>query len=88
MKGKTRRVRWCYIGKELPDSITRQLFSQKEQLITQQFTQNDAQENSLNSSLDLKTRNTMFVNACWGRGLAWLGSQSARTRGTWGAGDY
>jgi hypothetical protein len=40
LKGKTRQVKWCYIGKELPESIREQLrdielITQKEQVITE-----------------------------------------------------
>ena len=47
LKGKTRKVKWCYIGKELPESITKQLITQKEQIITQEFTQSDTRSKTL-----------------------------------------
>ena len=50
LKGKTRKVKWCYIGKELPESVKKQLITQKEQLITQEFTQSDVKKNNLNLS--------------------------------------
>jgi hypothetical protein len=60
-------------SKELPEII-------KEQLIIQEFTQSDASKN-LNSSLDLKTGNTKFVNVCWGRGLDWSKIRAWGVRG-------
>jgi hypothetical protein len=50
LKGKTRRVKWCYIGKELPESIAKKLITQKEQMITQEFTQSDTRSNTLKFS--------------------------------------
>ena len=32
LNGETRKIKWCYIGKELPESITSQLITQKERL--------------------------------------------------------
>ena len=93
-RSKGTKQRWCYLSKEnlhLPEireAVQKEQATQNNPISTQKTTQKLGTQNSPNSSLDLKTRNTMFVNACWGRGLAWLGSQSARTRGTWGAGDY
>jgi hypothetical protein len=39
LKGKTRMVKWCYIGKELPETVKKQLVTQNKTLITQEFTQ-------------------------------------------------
>jgi hypothetical protein len=50
LKGKTRKIKWCYIGKELPESIEKQLITQKEQLITQDFTQTNTESNNLKLS--------------------------------------
>jgi len=50
LKGKTRKIKWCYIGKELPETIKKQLITQKEQLITQEFTQSDTRSNNLKLS--------------------------------------
>jgi hypothetical protein len=41
LKGKTRKIKWCYIGKELPEAL-------KKQLITQKFTQTDVESNNPN----------------------------------------
>jgi hypothetical protein len=35
LKGETRKVKWCYIGKELPESITSQLITHDYPNITQ-----------------------------------------------------
>ena len=35
LKGETRKIRWCYIGKELPESITSQLITHDYPKITQ-----------------------------------------------------
>ena len=72
LKGKTRQVKWCYIGKELPESIKKQMITQKEQVITQEFTQttqNSAESKNLNlrSSYQIESENRRA-----GR-LAWLG---------------
>jgi len=57
LEGKTRKVKWCYIGKELPELVKKQLITQKEPLITQEFTQNDVRLNNLKlSSNDKKNR--------------------------------
>jgi hypothetical protein len=29
LKGETRKIKWCYIGKELPEEITSQLITQR-----------------------------------------------------------
>ena len=50
LKGTTRMVKWCYIGKELPESLSKQMITQKEQMITQEFTQSSVEENNLKSS--------------------------------------
>jgi len=88
LKGKTRKVKWCYIGKELLESVKKQLITQKEQLITQEFTQTDVKKNNLKLSPKFKKLGIQVGYCCWGRSLAWLGSQSVEARGAWGAGDY
>jgi len=66
LKGKTRKIKWCYIGKELPETIKKQLFTQSEQLITQEFTQSDVKKNNLklspNDEISLK-RHTIHNRA-------------------------
>jgi len=62
LKGTTRKVKWCYIGKELPESITKQLITQKEQLITQEFTQSDTRSNNLKLSSNDKTE---LITTCF-----------------------
>jgi len=49
LEGKTRKIQWCYIGKELPNSLKEQLITQNKQVITQQFTQRDTESENLNS---------------------------------------
>ncbi len=44
-------------------------------------TQNNDAPKKLNSSLDLKTRNTKFVDACWGRGPVWSKIRAWGVRG-------
>jgi len=68
LKGKTRKVKWCYIGKELPESITKQLITQKEQLITQEFTQSDVDENNLKSG-SIQQKNQTQVENLYSNGL-------------------
>jgi len=58
LKGKTRMVKWCYIGKELPEAVKKQLITQNETLITQEFTQSTKSENpriASNNQKNLKT---------------------------------
>ena len=50
LKGNTRKVKWCYIGKQLPESMKKQMITQKETLITQEFTQTNTKSNNLKSS--------------------------------------
>jgi len=70
LKGKTRMVKWCYIGKEIPESIKTQLITQNEALITQEFTQTNTESNDLKlSSIQQKNPVTLLlsvsqVNTC------------------------
>ena len=50
LKGKTRMVKWCYIGKEIPETIKTQLITQNKTLITQEFTQTNTESNDLKLS--------------------------------------
>jgi len=63
LKGKTRQVKWCYIGKELPESINKQLITQKEQVITQEFTQNTIKQNNLN--LGSNNQKKLVIKVCY-----------------------
>ena len=81
LKGKTRKVKWCYIGKELPESITKQLITQKEQLITQEFTQSDVKKNNLKLSPNLKKLGIQVGYCCWGRGPVWSKIRAWGVRG-------
>ena len=45
LKGTTRQVKWCYIGKKLPEEIKKQLITQKEHVITKNdYSNREAQE--------------------------------------------
>jgi len=64
LKGKTRKIKWCYIGKEIPESIKTQLITQNETLITQEFTQTDRESNnpSLGFISEIKTHYPPSLN--------------------------
>jgi hypothetical protein len=41
LEGKTRKVKWCYVGKELTGDIQKQEITQENEVITQEITQED-----------------------------------------------
>ena len=73
LKGKTRKIKWCYIGKELPNNIKEQVITQKQEVITQEFTQN--------TSYPEKSKSVFFYKNNFrcksGRSLVWLRHQPA-----------
>jgi len=59
LKGKTRKIKWCYIGKEIPEVVKKQLITQNEIMITQEFTQTNTESNNLKlSSIQQKNPET------------------------------
>ena len=68
------KIKWCYLGKyeKLPEEYKK---------LIHKDTQNSDSLKKPNSSLDLKTWNTKFVNACWGRGPVWSKIRAWGVRG-------
>ncbi len=57
LKGETRKIQWCYIGKELPEVITSQLITHDYPKITQE----EIERNKLkSSSFNAKETNQPF----------------------------
>jgi hypothetical protein len=55
---------WCYLGKELPETIKKQLITQNKALFTQEFTQTDRKSNnpSLGSISEIKVHYLPSLN--------------------------
>ena len=68
LKGETRKIKWCYIGKELPEEITSQLITHDYPKITQE----EIKPKSLNLSSVLQNSKE---NRSRGS-LAWLWRQT------------
>ncbi len=66
LEGKTRKVKWCYIGKELPALTKKQLITQKEPLITQKeqvITETDYSNNNDKTSFKSEKKNDCIVQS-------------------------
>ena len=87
LKGKTRKIKWCYLKRELRESLQKQLITQNKQVITQQFTQIPSKPETSKSpfSNEMKAESKWAGSSVWNERLTCTqedaGSNPARS--TW-----